>query len=201
MTKILRLAMAGIPVTETVNMETADGTRELELSIRTEKSSYAIGEPVFLEIGLRNTGSRPIKVLRYFVLPADDPNKNNVEIHIYDPAGNRVSRVSHVLTGRALYQPQTHSIGSGETYRDSLRVAGAFALRDSGTERTQALWSLGEDPEITAASEYPRVTRGRFTARVVYRVDDNHLMGLTEAESRTVWKGQLTSNTIEISMV
>ena len=181
-------------------MNATKGTQELELTIGTEKSSYAVGEAVRLQIGLRNTGNKTIKVLKYFMLPADDPNKNNLEIHVYDAAGNRLSRVSHVMTGRALYYPQIQSINPGETYSDSIQLSGTFVQRQGRKKAKLALWNFGENPEITSASEYALVSQGTFKLEIIYHVSSANLISLSEAESSTVWNGQLISNTIEISV-
>src|SRR5262245_13777868 len=123
--------------------ERADG--ELELNIRTQQPSYVAGESVFLEIGLHNRGARAVNVLEYFMLPADDPNKNNLEIFVYDAGGQRISRVSHTLTGRADYYPKIRSISPGETYRESKQIAGTFTLKKGRRKVQQRLWSFGED--------------------------------------------------------
>ncbi|MCZ7406260.1 MAG: hypothetical protein O8C67_15215 [Candidatus Methanoperedens sp.] len=179
-------------------MDTEHGNQELELSIRTEKSRYTVGETVRLEISLRNAGSKTVKTPKYFMLPADDPNKNNLEIQVHDAAGNRLSRISHVMTGRALYYPDIFSINPGETYLDSFQLAGTFARKIGSKEIKKALWSLGENPEITSLNEYPIMTRGTFKVQVIYHVDKKHLISLGEAESSDVWTGQLISNIIEI---
>jgi hypothetical protein len=197
MINILFLAIA-LCTPKISNMATAHSTQELELSIWTEKSSYAVGETVCLEISLRNTGSKTIKTPKYFILPADDPNKNNLEIQVHDAAGNRLTRISHVMTGRALYYPEIYSISPGKIYRDSFQLAGTF-LQGHGRKKVKsALWSLGENPEITLASEYPVTSQGTFKVWVLYRVDEKNLASLSPADRSTVWKGELTSNTIEI---
>ena len=200
MSEILLLAFV-LFAPDILNMNMAQGNQELELSIRTEKSSYAVGETVLLEISLRNTGSKTINVLKYFMLPADDPNKNNLEIQLYDDAGDRISRISHVMTGRALYYPELRSINPGEAYRDSIRLAGTFTQKHGRKKVKQALWSLGENPEITDASEYPLMARGAFKVQVIYHVGKKQLISLDEAKGSTVWQGQLISHTIEISIV
>lgn len=171
-------------------------SQDLELSIRTQKSRYAVGEAIFLEIGLSNNGGKEIRILKYFMLPADDPHKNNLTIHVYDEAGDSLSRVSHVLTGRALYRPQIHSLSPGETYSEALQVAGTFVHK----KETVAFWNLGEDPVLASANEYPKVTPGKFKLQVVYLIDKSHLTSLTESESAGVWNGKLISNTLEISI-
>lgn len=181
-------------------MNTVHAGQKLELHIQTEGASFEVGEPVYLEISLRNTGKEPVKALKYFMLPADDANKNNLEIQVYDAAGNRLSRISHVLTGRALYYPEIYSISPGDAYRDLIQLAGTFIQRDGRKKIKKALWCLGENPEITSASEYPSVTPGNFKIRVIYHINNIHLVSLNELESSSIWKGQLISNTIEISM-
>ena len=181
-------------------MDTEHGIQELELSIRTEKSRYTVGEIVVLEINLHNTGSKTVKIMKYFMLPADDPNKNNLEIQVRDAAGNRLPRISHVMTGRALHYPDIYSINPGETYLDSFQLAGTFARRNGNKKVKKALWSLGENPEITSVNEYPIMTQGTFKVQVIYHVDKKHLISMGETESSDVWKGQLISNIIEISI-
>lgn len=181
-------------------MTTAHETHDLELGIRPDKAGYVVGEAIFLDISLRNVGSQVVKVPTYFIVPADDPDKNNLEIRVYDANGNRLSRVSDVLTGRLLYHPQIYEIDPGQAYRDSVQVAGTFTQSQRRKKIGQPLWSLGEDPELTA-TEYPPVTPGTFKLQVAYHVTQRHLISLSEAERSTVWQGQLTSNIIEISIV
>ena len=180
------------------NMDIVQGSEELKLSIRTEKSVYVSGETVYLEVSLRNTGSKTIKAPKFFMLPADDPNKNNLDIRVYDAAGHRLSRISHTLTGRSEYYPEIRPIKPGEIYRDSIKLAGTFAQGHGRKKIKNALWSLGENPELSAANEYPFIAQGTFKVQVIYHVGKEHLMGLREAEVSTVWKGELISNTIEI---
>jgi hypothetical protein len=183
------------------NMNTAaHSPEELKLSIRTQKSTYAVGEAVYLEIGLRNTGTTPIKVLKYFRLPADDPSKNNLEIQVYDAGGNPLSRVSHVLTGRALYYPETRVIKPEESYGESIQLTGTFNRRSGDKTVSQAIWIFGENPEITSVNEYPLMTRGTFKVKIVYHVYAKQLANLGEAEGSTVWIGESISNTIEITV-
>jgi hypothetical protein len=182
-------------------MNTAAHTEQVTLSIRTGKSSYAVGEAVWLEIGLHNTGTTTVKVLKYFRLPADDPNKNNLEIQLFDAAGNRLSRVSNVLTGRALYHPEIRPINPDETYSESLQLAGTFNRRSGRKAVKQALWVFGENPEITSVNKYPLMTPGTFKVKVIYHVYAKQLASLGETESSTIWMGELISNTIEISVI
>jgi hypothetical protein len=197
---ILLLAMVAWP-SERVRMNTPPAAAELELSIRTEKPEYALGEAVWLDVGLRNTGRHTIHALKYFMLPADDPGKNTLEIHLHDAAGHRISRVSHVMTGRAINYPQIIAIDPGETYRESRQLAGTFPQQAGSTRERRALWSFGENPAITSASEYPAVTPGIFRVHVSYHVDTRHMVSLSEATRSTVWEGRLISNTIEIAIV
>jgi len=179
-----------------MSTERADG--ELELNIRTQQPSYVAGESIFLEIGLHNRGPRAIKAPEYFMLPADDPNKNNLEIFVYDAGGQRISRVSHTLTGRAGYYPKIRLISPGETYSESKQIAGTFTLKQGRQKVQQRLWSLGENAEIGSANEYPVVIPGKYEVQVIYTVNQNHLISLNEAERSTIWTGRLSSNTIEI---
>lgn len=184
-----------------LSMDTGHSIQELELHIQTAKASYAVGEAVCLEISLHNIGSKTIKAPKYFMLPADDTDKNNMEIQVYDALGNRLSRISHVMTGRALHYPELYSINPGEIYRDSIQLAGTF-IQGRGRKKIKlALWNLGENPEITSVNEYPVMIRGTFKVQVVYHVDKQHLISLGEAESSAVWKGKLISNNINISII
>lgn len=179
-------------------MNKAEATQEPELRIQTEKTAYTAGECIVLQISLHNSGARPVKIPKYFMLPADDPNKNNLEIQVYEGSGKRLSRISHVMTGRALYYPELISLGPGETYQDSVQVAGRFA---QGRDRKKVtLWNLGENPEITSVNEYPPVTRGTFKIQAFYHVNETHLTSLRESEKSGIWKGKLISNTIEVSI-
>lgn len=181
-------------------MNATQGAQELELVIRTSKARFSVGERIDLEISLHNTASVPIKTPTYFMLPADDPRKNNLEIEISDVGGNRLSRIGHVMTGRAVHYPEIRTIKPGETYRDSKQIAGTFIQARDKKKIKQALWSFGENPEVTSVNEYPPMAQGSFMVRVVYRVNQQHLTGLEKAESSTVWKGQLISNMIEVSI-
>jgi hypothetical protein len=183
-----------------LNMHAPYNAQMLKLSIQTEKAAYATGEPIWLEISLFNAAASQVRVSKYFMLPADDPNKNNLEIQVYDTAGNRVSRISHTMTGRAIPYPEILGIGPGDTYKDSIRLAGTF-LQKKGRKKVEvALWSLGENPQITDANEYPSMLPGTYTVQVSYRVNKKHLISLPETESLAVWQGQLTSNTLQISI-
>jgi hypothetical protein len=95
---------------------------------------------------------------------------------------------------------QIYSVNPGDTYRNSIQLASTFVQRHGRKKVKQALWSVGENPEITSASEYPLVTQGTFKVQVIYHVDKKHLLSLGELESSTVWNGQLISNTTEISI-
>jgi hypothetical protein len=182
-------------------MDTAQSFQELELRVQTEKAAYAVGESIFLDISLLNTGSKKLKTLRYFMLPADVPIKNNLEIQVYDAAGHRLSRISHVLTGRSLDLPEIRSISPGEIYLESIQVAGTFTQGRGRKKVKLALWNFGEDAEINSINEYPVMTRGKFKIQAIYRVDKQHLNSLSESESSTIWKGQLISTPIDISIM
>jgi gamma-glutamylcyclotransferase (GGCT)/AIG2-like uncharacterized protein YtfP len=105
------------------------------------------------------------------------------------------------LTGRSLDLPEIRSISPGETYLDSIQVAGTFAQGRGRKKIKLALWSLGEDPEMNAINEYPAMMRGNFKIQVIYHVDKQHLISLDEVERPTVWKGKLISNDIDISII
>jgi hypothetical protein len=182
-------------------MNPANGSAELDLFIKTAKSTYEVGESVWLEINLHNKSKEPVKILKYFMLPADDPEKNDLEVRVYDPAGKRLSRISHVLTGRALYYPQVYSLAPGESYLDSIQLAGTFTQGAGRKKNKLALWSLGENPEINSLNEYPVMRHGTFKVQVIYQVDKEHLISLSQQERSAIWKGQLISNIIDISVI
>lgn len=182
-------------------MDSAEATPALELHIQTEKAVYAVGEPVMLRISVHNRGTNRVKIPKYFMLPADDPDKNNLEIQVYESSGKRLSRISHVMTGRALYYPELYSIDPGETYQNSIQIAGRFAQGRDRKKVKLALWNLGENPEITSVNEYPPLTKGTFKIQAVYHVNEKHLSSLGEFEKSGIWKGQLISNNIEVSIV
>ena len=175
----------------------ARSTNDLELKIKADKRDYLVGESVFLEMSLLNTGNDGIRIARFARVPSDDPIKNNFEVFVYDADGGRITRLSHVMTGRALYYPEILSIAPGETYRESIQLAGTFKRKNGGKKlKPQALWSLGEDPELYV-SEYRTMAAGAFRVEVIYRVTAQHLISLSEAERAAVWQGELQSNTVE----
>jgi len=180
-------------------MTDVNHTQALKLKIWTEERNYAVGESIILAMEVRNAGNRPIRLSEFFMAPADDPLKNNLEVHVTDDAGKHLSRVSGVLTGRLEFYPQIQSIDPGEAYRDSIQLAGTFVRKKGRKKVTQALWSLGENPELYM-SEYPPMTPGDFQVQVIYRVNEKHLISLNEAERTEVWRGELVSNTIELSI-
>ena len=45
------------------------------LSIKSNKQRYAIGESIFVDVTTENLSSQEIKILRYLLLPADDPEE------------------------------------------------------------------------------------------------------------------------------
>lgn len=179
-------------------MTAATGIQTLEFRIAAGKDSFSVGEPVRLTLELRNTGASPVKLPKFFMLPADAPGKNTLEIHVRDQAGRRLTRISHVLTGRALYYPETVSIDAGAVYQQSLQIAGTFMQKQDRKKIERALWSLGEDPVVASANEYPPMSSGAFRVEAVYRVEDRHLLNLDKAERPTVLQGELISNTIDI---
>lgn len=172
----------------------------LKLNIQSDKESYAIGESVWLKISLHNTGTKTIKIHEFFTLPADDPAKNNIKIKVQDSGGKTLARISHTMTGRAAYYPKIRSIYAGYSYLDSIQLAGTYKQKIKRKNTEMALWSLGENPEITSANEYPPMTPGTFELQVIYQVDDGHLLNLDEQERTSIWKGKLISNTIEFSI-
>jgi len=172
---------------------------DLELVIAADKEGYVVGENIFLEMSLHNAGSATIRAVKYSIVPADDPNKNNLEILIIDSSDKRLSRVSYVLTGRLEFYPEILRLNHGETYRQSIQLAGTFMRTQGRKKLKQALWNFGEDPEIYS-SEYPAMSPGKFRVQVIYCVTEQHLISLSEAERVTVWQGGLPSNILEISI-
>ena len=181
------------------NMNEKPASQEVTLTIHTSQAHYKVGEDIDLEVTLSNTGIKPVSVLKFFMLPADDPTKNNLEIQVRDAAGNRLSRESHVLTGRALYYPDGHTLNPGETYTTSFRLAGTFARPKNGEKHQQALWSLGENPEVYS-SDYPAMTPGTFSVQAIYKVGEQQWEGFRKTSDASLWIGQLVSNTIVLSV-
>lgn len=172
----------------------------LKLTIQTDKAAYTVGESVPLKISLKNTGADTTTVAQFFMLPADDPAKNTLKITVQDSGGKAVTRMSHILTGRALYYPRLRFIHGGESYEDFIELAGTYKGEISGKNTERALWSLGENPAVTSASEYSPMTPGTFEVQVIYHVDDRHLINLDAEKRETVWRGELTSNRIQFSI-
>lgn len=181
-------------------MATATDLQSLELRIAAAKDSYAVGERVALTLELRNTGSSPLKVPKFFLLPADAPGKNTLEIRVHDAAGRRLTRISHMLTGRALYQPQLVSLDAGAVYAELLPIAGSYTRKQGRKKIERALWSLGEEPLAASANEYPEMAPGTYRVEAVYHVEAAHLISLDEAERRAVWQGELASNTLMVRL-
>ena len=151
-----------------------------------------------MTLTLRNVGERPVGLAKFFMLLADDPGKNTLEILVIDPAGRRVTRISHVLTGRAVYYPQRVPPNAGARYQEAVQIAGTFAQKHGRKTIERALWNLGEDPAEASANEYPPMLAGTFNVAAVYHVDDRHLVSLDAAERPYVWRGELKSSTTEI---
>jgi hypothetical protein len=170
----------------------------LEFRIVASEQRFSVVEPIWLTLTLRNVGERPVGLAKFFMLPADDPGKNTLEIRVTDAAGQRVTRISHMLTGRALYHPQTVLLDAGARYQEAVQIAGTFAQKHGRKTIERALWNLGEDPAEASANEYPLVSAGTFNVTAVYHVDDRHLINLDAAERPAVWRGELKSNTTEI---
>jgi hypothetical protein len=170
------------------------------LNIQSDKESYAVGESVRLRINLHNAGTETIKTPSFFILPADDPTKNNIQIKVQDSNGKTLERISHTMTGRALYYPEIELISPNDSYQNSIQIAGTYTQTRGRRNTEVALWSLGENPEVTHANEYPPMTQGMFKVQVIYQVNDEHLIRLDEEERITIWKGKLFSNTIKLSI-
>lgn len=181
-------------------MSALNSGTSLSLRIRAESASVTVGESIDLEVALHNAGSTPVKTTRFFLMPSDDPDKRNLEIELSDFAGNRLARIGHVMTGRAVYYPEIRLIGAGETYRESIPLAGTFTQKGGRKRVKRALWNFGENPEVLSANEYPPVTPGRYTVRIVYRVSKEQLDRLSENERSTIWTGRLVSNPLEITI-
>jgi len=181
-----------------VDMDAAQDTHPLTLSLQAHKPTYGVGDAIRLDVRLQNDGPGTVTVAAFFRLPADDPAKNNLEIEIRDHGGNRLSRVSHTMTGRAVPYPVVRTIEPGAAYREVIQLAGTFSRERNGRTVTEALWNLGENPAITHLNEYPPMASGTFAVRLVYHVDETHLVSLPQAERGAVWKGRLTSNTTQI---
>jgi hypothetical protein len=169
------------------------------LTIHTSKAHYKAGEDIDLEVKLSNIGTKPVNILKFFMVPADDPGKNNLELQVRDAGGNRLSRVSNVLTGRALYFPDGHTLNPGETYTAPFRLAGTFVRPENRDKQKQALWSLGENPEVYS-SDYPAMASGTFSVQAIYKVGEQQWEGFRKTNDASLWTGQLVSNTIVLSV-
>jgi hypothetical protein len=171
----------------------------LRLNIQSDQEIYTIGTPVWLKISLHNSGAETIKIPDFFMLPADEPTKNNLGIKVQDSEGRMLARISHTMTGRALYYPKIRPIDAGGSYHYSIQLAGTYKQKLKEKNVKIALWSLGENPEITSVNEYPPIIPGLYKIHAIYQVDDAHLISLTGEERTSIWKGKLISNTISIS--
>ena len=199
--QIVALLAPAFVSSEVSYMSALESGTSLSLRLRTENPAAAVGDSIRLELGLHNAGTMPIKTPKFFIMPSDDPAKRNLDIEVTDSAGKRLSRTGHVMTGRALYYPEIQVIGAGETYRESIPLAGTFTQKDGGRKRvTVALWSFGENPEVASANEYPPVAPGAYTVRIVYRVSKEHLNKLGEDQRTSIWTGRLVSNPVEITI-
>jgi hypothetical protein len=181
------------------NMSEARDIEDVTLTIHTGKAGYKVGEAIDLAVTLSNSGTKPMNVLKFVMLPADAPGKNNLKIQVHDAGGNLLSRVSDVLTGRALYYPEEQTLAPGETYTSSFRVAGTFARPENRDNQKHALWSLGEDPEI-CSNEYPPMTPGKFSIQAMYEVGEQQWEGSHKTNDIKSWTGQLVSNTVLVTV-
>jgi hypothetical protein len=179
-------------------MSTSASPQELALHIESAAPAVAVGEEIRLVVSLQSPAA--VKVAKFFMSPGNERSKSSLEIQVHDEAGRRIARASHVMTGRALHHPQVTTAGPGETYRESIQLAGTFSMKQGSSRKKLArpLWSFGEDPATTSASEYPAMTAGTFKVTAVYRVDDPYLVSLDEAQRAELWRGELVSNTIEL---
>jgi hypothetical protein len=181
------------------DMSEKPDSQVVTLTIHTGKAHYKVGEDIDLEVKLSNAGPNPVNVLKFFMLPADDPGKNNLEIQVRDAGGNLLSRVSEVLTGRALYFPDGQTLNPGETCTASFRLAGTFVRPEERDKHKEALWSLGENPEVYS-SDYPAMAGGTFSVQAIYKVGEQQWEGFRKANDASLWTGQLVSNTIVLSV-
>jgi len=178
----------------------ASDSQPLKLNIQLDQESFTVGQGILLSISLSNVGNTIVNVPEFFLLPSDDPAKNNLYIMVYDSSGQRIARISHTMTGRAIYYPYIQTIPPGESYNDIISLAGTFVRKIKRKKTVSALWCFGENPEILLANEYPPVQQGTFTVQVIYQVNEKNLVTLEQEKKKEVWQGTLHSNIVKFSI-
>lgn len=179
-------------------MNSSANPQGLQLRIDSAAPAVAVGEEIRLVLSLHSESA--VKLARFFMSPGDERSKSSLEIQVHDQAGRRIARTSHVLTGRALHYPEVITVGPGESYRESIQLAGSFVVEPGPGRSRRPLWNFGEDPAVTSASEYPPMTAGTYTVTARYRVDEAYLINLDQPQAAAVWRGELVSNAIELQV-
>jgi hypothetical protein len=172
------------------------------LSIKSNKRRYAIGESIFVDVTTENLSSQEIKILRYLLLPADDP-RNNINFGLTDSNRQQVARISHTITGRALVQlwMMVETLQEKRAYTQTFQLAGIYERKLNRKTALKPLWSLGENPE-ESINEYPIQQKGKYQIVAIYQNTDDGSKWPEEYWDRgqTVWTGKLISNTISIEV-
>jgi len=121
-------------------------TADLELSIRTEKESYFVGEPIYLVVRLRNTGRETKRVMG--LLHPDD-GAISVYIAAADGVPRRYASLAIADNDSTAYQ----QLASGETIGDIFAVffdASGWVFREPGTYQLDAKYRTVDRPNVVS---------------------------------------------------
>jgi len=120
---------------------------QLELSIRTEKESYYIGEPIYLVVHLRNTGREAKRVMGQL-----HPDDGAIAVYVTatDGARGRYAQLANVDNDSTAYR----ELAGGETIGDIFAIffdANGWVFREPGIYQLDVTYRTIEQP--TVASE------------------------------------------------
>ena len=150
----------------------------LACSIRTGKSTYAIGENISLEFFLRGEHEAGVQVMNPridFMFYGDA-----LPLAITGPDGK------HVYRGPVLDPPPPPSLGS-------------FIAISQGEIR--GVWSSHRKPLRIVAKSWGITRPGAYTIRFTYRPHTDYMDNNGQiVKNTTAWAGELTSNTVTITV-
>jgi hypothetical protein len=152
---------------------------ELACSIRTAKSEYAVGEPIPIELLLRNQGKAPLTVIRPRLLSSYDVPF--VAVQVTGPEGP--CRYHGVVHSKPL-----PLLPSSYVELSLNEVAGAAPGEDGSLRIVPKDWGM--------------LKPGRYELHYVFASTyKEYWKGPDERVSVSAWTGQLKSNTLAITVV
>lgn len=157
----------------------------LELTAKPEKSSYVVGEPVYLILRLRNTGDEARPAISRL-----DPLVNSVAIHVTGPAEEsiRYAPIAEVDYDEGMIEP----VAPGEVIANVVPVffgANGWTFREAGEYRLAAVYSMvdaqGRRQLIEAEPVSVEITPSRGAAVEIAGEDETAF----EAGKFLLWQG------------